>query len=581
MFPRYFLKPFLAVIILASCASFEPENTEVIQPYNYDGIPGYSSYAVEPISNPDLPVITSADGIDYTPVIVNPKIPAAYPEQIQMTEEIRSPDKIPAAISWDGKHLWMAGRETGKIYKIVPETGWVLESFPCPGPFPAGLVWQNGGLWLTDAVTNTIYRIEKGKVVKSFPVDWNCIGIEFGDNELIVSEWRSSAIRFVSPVDGAVLRTDDAPANKLWGIAVDDGSIWFSRGDRFIEQDLESGLQINTFSVTEKETHPRGIGDIVMADDYFWFSDHVNGTLVKLRKPENGQHISSSVTYKTFNYNLLLKNTGEEAWLDSQFLVRIPLYEMPGQRFLSYRINIEPSAHYFDNNGNLHALIEIDDFPAKSELNIQVRIDYLSSWRWTYIDPDDIGDSISEEMSLYIQDEYPDDLSLDNSFNESFVNGIITDDENLYWKARKIHDELIKRIDYRDPPSDESVESILKSGSGVCRNFANAYQTLGRMAGVPVVEGWAPHHDLTLIYLPGAGWSFVDITWNNIDAVDGVLAVPRDFVNLPPHHLTANVNGLSLLSDIYIDGTLMQFTHFGRRTPDLPGFEYESDVFAE
>ena len=121
-------------------------------------------------------------------------------------------------------------------------------------------------------------------------------------------------------------------------------------------------------------------------------------------------------------------------------------------------------------------------------------------------------------------------------------------------------------------PSDESVKGVLATGKGVCRHFSNVLVTLGRSLQVPMLDAWAPYHNLRCVWIHGAGWVFLDPTINITSKNDKVLSGCRWFSGLPWDELTTGVGGPALQGDLLVDGVPFVPGRHCRFPKDLPGF---------
>lgn len=125
----------LGITLSFACASFvaaEPAR----RPVDFGSPPSGASYAFVRDIRPDVPVIMQPEGVQLTPVLVQPIVPERYPEELIDEAILESPDPRPAGVAWDGTSLWVAGRETNRIYRVDPTSGEVQESFAAPGRFP-------------------------------------------------------------------------------------------------------------------------------------------------------------------------------------------------------------------------------------------------------------------------------------------------------------------------------------------------------------------------------------------------------------------------------------------------------------
>ena len=544
-------------------------------PINFGPLPGGASYAFAADPRPGLPTIVQPDGLKLVPVMVRPLVAETYPEELKDEVVFRSPDPNPAGLAWDGTDLWIAGRDSKRIYRVDPGTGDVRESFPAPGRFPTCLVWDGGRLWHTDARTRRLYGLVGGRVISEFPLDWECVGLALVGDGLLVGDWQSDTLRVVSKETGKTLRTLDAPDANLWGLATADGYLWCARGDCLIVQDLERCLPIGGFGVAGRHPDARRVTGLAVTPEWIWYAENAGGRIVKLRRPAHGRRIAARGIEREALFWMEVRNTSDAPWAPLTLLMNVPIYEMPGQRFLGYAIDPPPVGHYLDPDGNLHALYRRERLGPGDTLRVTVRARLWSADRWTFIDPRQVTPQ-AEGVPPIRSDDFDSRLPLNDPAVRSFALEAVKGEANPYWRLRRVHDALIDRVTYA-PPSDESVAGLLKTGKGLCRNFSDALQALGRIADVPVLDAWSPHHNLVCAYLSGAGWVFIEVTANNAQESPNRWRRSIWFGGLPRDQLTTGVRGPSILRGATVDGRPLVNQWHCRIPEGLPGFSHKAD----
>lgn len=100
------------------------------------------------------------------------------------------------------------------------------------------------------------------------------------------------------------------------------------------------------------------------------------------------------------------------------------------------------------------------------------------------------------------------------------TNNILTELANLgpYDKERKLHDILIRRIDYdKSADMNQSAYSALVEGKSVCAGYARAYQYLMQKLGIPCYycTGYAGQDHAWNIVALDDGYYNVDLTWDD------------------------------------------------------------------
>lgn len=100
------------------------------------------------------------------------------------------------------------------------------------------------------------------------------------------------------------------------------------------------------------------------------------------------------------------------------------------------------------------------------------------------------------------------------------MNRILTELANLspYEKERKLHDILIRQIDYdKGADMNQSAYSALVEGKSVCAGYARAYQYLMQKMGIPCYycTGYAGQDHAWNIVALDDGYYNVDVTWDD------------------------------------------------------------------
>jgi hypothetical protein len=523
----------------------------------------------------DIPTLTQPDHFvkSWQPVTVQPQVPDRFPEELERTF-LPSPDPIPAGLAWDGKTIWVAGRKACKLFQIDPQTGAVLTSIPSPGDFPTGLAFDGRILWHTDEHARTLYGIEQGSVTKKFVLDWPCAGVAVTPEGLIISDSEKALLRVVSPENGKVIDTIPAPDAAMAGLAFDGAYLWCSQNGYIIVHDLLHKRPINSFAVTARAPDKQHLGGLAFTKDRLYYSDMANGKIVSLATPRHGQHIAAGGIERNAVFVMSVRNTSDSKWPRDAFLTNVPIYEMPGQRFLQYRITPTPVAHYRDSEGNLHALIAWDGVEPGEGFQVAVHATIWSADRWTFIDPKESSEAESEPLKSICADKQGGIYPIDSDFVLAFLQKAVGDGNNPYWRFRLAHDAFVAQTNYVEP-ADQSVKGVLETGKGVCRHFSNVLVTLGRNLKVPMLDAWAPHHNLCCVWIHGAGWVFVEPTINITSKSNTILSSCRWFNGLPRDELTTGVAGPALQGDLLVDGTPFIPGRHCRFPKDLPGFRNE------
>lgn len=66
----------------------------------------------------------------------------------KVIKRIASPAASPRGLAFDGKNLWVADTEAGRLYRFAREDGAVLGEYVSPVKVPSGIAWDNSNLWI-------------------------------------------------------------------------------------------------------------------------------------------------------------------------------------------------------------------------------------------------------------------------------------------------------------------------------------------------------------------------------------------------------------------------------------------------
>ncbi len=536
---------------------------------------GISSYIPDPRSG--LPSLTQPEHFvkSWPAVSVQAKPQERYPDELE-EKYFSSPDPYPVGLAWDGKSLWVSGIQTGRLYQLDSETGTVLTSIMTPGPEPAGLAFDGKVLWCIDAHSRTLTGIEDGRVVRQFVLDWACRGIAGGPNGLIISDADNPIFRVVSPESGNVIDTFVAPDTKISGMTKKGSALWCGRGATIIVHDLEHKRPVCGFSIAGRVPEDRQVTGLAFANGRLWSADRSKGRIASIPIPQHGQRISARGAERQAVFAMSVRNTSQHVWKAGSFLMNVPIYEMPGQRLIDYRITPEPVAHYRDPEGNLHALIAWQELAPTEGFQVVVRARLWSADRWTFVDPRQEIQEYSEPLKSICRDRQGKRYPLDDPAVREFIRKAVGDEPNPFWKFRLAHDAFVQFVTYTEPP-DESVVGVLRTGKGVCRNFSDVLVTFGRNMDIPILDAWAPHHNLCCVWISGAGWVFVEPTANNTSGGKTQWSRTCWSSGLPRDQLTTGVAGPSLFGDLLVDGKPYVPGWHCRIPKELKGFRHAAD----
>jgi sugar lactone lactonase YvrE len=112
-----------------------------------------------------------------------------------------TPGHRPNDLAWDGTHLWMVDRDSGRLDRFDPETEDVTRTRPTPAFSPTGVAFDERFFWIADLATGRLYRLSRGGSV------WNGnVSLEtyFHRGEDVTLAWNGGAL-WIIPQDGGII----------------------------------------------------------------------------------------------------------------------------------------------------------------------------------------------------------------------------------------------------------------------------------------------------------------------------------------------------------------------------------------
>lgn len=92
-------------------------------------------------------------------------------DTLQVDEAYDAPGHRPTAMCFDGRYVWIADRDAGRIDRFDPEQEAITRSVQAPGFSPFGVAWDGRYVWVTDGGTGRMYRLSGSRLKWSATVD--------------------------------------------------------------------------------------------------------------------------------------------------------------------------------------------------------------------------------------------------------------------------------------------------------------------------------------------------------------------------------------------------------------------------
>jgi len=135
----------------------------------------------------------------------------------------------------------------------------------------------------------------------------------------------------------------------------------------------------------------------------------------------------------------------------------------------------------------------------------------------------------------------------DWQFVKSFIRNNITDSMNRAQQIKKVHDWLVRRLQYDLTYRQHNASDSLRNGLAVCTGYASLFMAVMNELGIPckVIEGTTKDstpgtgHAWNAVQMENGWWYYVDVTWD-----DPIIGNSSNFPN-----------GLNLVYDYFLVGS--------------------------
>jgi len=443
-------------------------------------------------------------------------------------QEVATPGPCPTGLVWGDGHLWLLDRHLQEVYALDPSDGTVVRKLPTPGFFPTGIAWDGAALWISDICTGDdctgqIFQVDPqtGHVLRTLvsPVAWP-MGLCWDDGTLWILDDRRDKLIRVDPVDGTVLAEFRAPHLNPTGLALAGDYLWLGdRGqDRVYLVHRVSGEVLYDLAAPGPY-----VWGLAWDGRDLWCVDYQHRKVYRLQTDDETPYMLGEAHRHHLRVTTEIRTRGEGKVLEGLVSFALP-EETPAQTLVRpLQYSTEPAEIVADKWGQRVANFRYRDLPAgESRRYSWEAVVELRDMRWK-VHPDKVGsaEDIPEEIrQLYLADSIKYDIH--NPFIRAVVDKVVGDEQNLYWKARKLYNYVIETLEYQRTGGWETAPIVLQRGDGSCSEYTFSYIALCRAVGIParyagalVIRGddasldWV-FHRWGEIYLPGYGWIPVD-----------------------------------------------------------------------
>ena len=390
----------------------------------------------------------------------------------------------PTALSWDGRYLVAADRDNGRVYFLDPRTGEAVRMIESPlTPVTAVACNAEGQLW--------------------------------------IAARDAEELQLVDPFDGTTLASIPSPAPRLTGLAFDeDGYLWAADAS----DDLLYLVDIRTGYAIFQLAAPGPVADGLWYDDgRLWVGDYQTDLLYRADVLSlHGKCLRSDERRGQATLFSEVENLGPGEITGGTMVVAIPT-NGPNQELDSLTVT-EGGRFETDRWDQEVAVYELGELAPGQKM--AVRMDGIGTfWRISYkVYPHLVGQV--DDIPADIRERYlvdADKYRSGSDYIQGKVAEVVGDETNVYFRARKLFDFLIGRINYQMVGGWDIAPTVIERGTGSCSEYTFSYVALCRAAGIParyvgamVLRGEdssvdVAYHRWAEIYLPRVGWIPVDV----------------------------------------------------------------------
>ncbi|MEA3476929.1 MAG: transglutaminase domain-containing protein [Bacteroidota bacterium] len=467
----------------------------------------------------------------------------------EVIKKFSAPGAFPTGMTFDGKNLWIADREEGKIFYVDMQNGKVISEIQSPAYWPTGLTWDGENLWaadikgglpLSENYNGKIYQIDPvtGYVLKMIDAPSSRPrGLAWDGQYLWCTDNGSDEIIQFSPDDGTTIRSFKSPASDPRGLTYDGRYLWVS--DRLKDEiymvDPETGIVL----IVTDAPGPYAMG-LCFDGEAIWAADTEMDEIYRLKIRDGEKFRRTDERKAEITYTHKITNFGPGKVLTSDIYIAIPR-PRDNQEIEKVKYITDYDEFVEDESGQITTFYHFTNIPAgESRLARMQTTAKIYAVRY-YIYPDQVGtlENIPQDIkNVFLTDN--EKYQLEHPVIRKALKEAVGDEKNPYWIARNIYQYLMGKMYYEMLGGWNTAPTVLERGNGSCSEYSFVYISMCRAAGLParyvgsvVVRGDDASFDDVFhrwveVYIPNYGWIPVDPSGGDRDW-------PRDQANYFGH----------------------------------------------
>ena len=448
-------------------------------------------------------------------------------------KQFKAPGKFCTGLTYDGRYLWVADRETDLIYKVDTLDGHILKTLAAPAYWTTGLAWDGKYLWAVDErggipkgdefFSGYLYMIDTatGKILHATELSFSAPqDITFEGNYLWLLDKKTNKLVKINPYDGTSIIEYESPAYGCTGLCFDGKYLWVSnnyRNEIYMVNPADGSV---IMILSSPDEYPRG-----MAYDgkYLWLVDSQTDMIYKIVRKD--KDIFTRISHRTakLNFNQEVMNFGPGMINNMDMYIAIPQNLINQDIIGNITYSQNPDNILTDKWGQKVAHFYFENIKAGEKKQIGMQVNATMYDVRYFIFPEEVGTikEIPKELKkLYLEDEEKYDIN--NAVIKNAVMEAVGSETNVYWIVRNIYFYVHKNLDYERVGGWNTAPTVLSRGSGSCSEYSFVFISMCRNAGVParyvgsVVERGETtsmdevYHRWVEVYMPNYGWIPVD-----------------------------------------------------------------------
>ncbi|MBE7559383.1 hypothetical protein HS125_10690 [bacterium] len=414
------------------------------------------------------------------------------PDSGAIRRSLGLPCRKPTGLAWDGRRFWVASESTARLYRLEPRRGRVEETLPAPVQRPAALAWTPEGLWLADRSGGTLYLIDsrKGQVLRTLSTEAvRPRGLAWDGQHLWLHCALNQAYYCLDPKTGDPIRVVYSPSGLARGLAWGPGGLWVACRGR------------------------GGILHVPFVDgDGFTLSDPITKTITMTHRIEN----QCDNPIRNARITLAVPPTTER------------------QRVHGLVWSGSPTRWITDPWGASFAVFQAGRLALGEVLEASwtARVE-IATVRWC-LDDRRVGDLASARASL-AEDYYADteNYCLSQPATQAHARAAVDEATLPLAQIAAIRQYLFDKVEYVLEGGWQDALTVLERGTGSCSEYTYCFNGLLRANGFATRNigstvyssraGGGPWEDRVFhrwleIYLPGYGWVPFDANTDDVPA---------------------------------------------------------------